>query len=140
MTHTDSGKDNRDARTARSSVRLLVWTFAWLLTVALMAFGPKIVWDFNTLASTIAIVINLLAGYKMILVNKDHLLGLDEMQQRIQLNAMAISLGAGLVLGVTYDTLEDIKIITFEPEVSHLIIVMSLVYMLSIVIGNRRYA
>ena len=140
MTDTNSSKDNIELRTARSSMRLLVWTFTWVLTVALMAFGPKIVWDFNTLATTIAIIINLLAGYKMILVNKDHLLGLDELQQRIQLNAMAISLGAGLVLGVTYDTLEDIKIITFEPEVSHLIIAMSLVYMLSILIGNRRYA
>ena len=105
-----------------------------------MAFGPKFIWDFNNLVTTIAIVINLLFGYKMILVNKDHLLGLDEMQQRIQLNAMAISLGAGLVLGVTYDTLEDIKIIAFEPQISHLIMVMSLIYILSIVIGNRRYA
>jgi hypothetical protein len=140
MKSTDTNNDSIEARTARNGVRLCIWTISWVLTVALMAFGPKFLWDFNNLATAIAIGINLLMGYKMILVNKDHLLGLDELQQRIQLNAMAISLGAGLVLGTTYDTLEDIKVITFESEIAHLIIAMSIVYIVSILIGNRRYA
>jgi hypothetical protein len=35
--------------------------------------------------------------------------------------------------------LEDIKLISFEPEISHLIILMSLTYMIGNIIGNRRY-
>lgn len=132
--------ESLNTRTAKSTLQLFIWTIVWVITVALMAFGPKMIWDFNGVLTALAIGINLLAGYKMILVNKQHLLSLDELQQRIQLNAMAISLGAGLVIGTMYDTLEDIKVIPFEPEVAHLIIVMSLVYIVSIVIGNRRYA
>lgn len=132
--------DDLTARTTRNTIQLFIWTFAWVLTVALIAFGPKFIWDFNNIGTGLAILINLGFGVKMILVNKQHLLGLDEMQQRIQLNATAISLGSGLVLGTTYDVLEDIKVIPFEPQVSHLIIAMSLVYIVSIVVGNRRYA
>ena len=60
----------------------------------------------------------------MILTNKRYLNGLDELMRKIQLEAMAISLGVGLVCGLSYELLEDIKLITFEPEVSHLIILI----------------
>ena len=41
---------------------------------------------------------------------------------------MSLSLGIGLVLGCSYEMLEDIKLIPFEPEISHLLILMSLTY------------
>jgi uncharacterized membrane protein len=132
--------ENLKIRACKSTKRLLIWSLVWLMSIALMAFGPKLIWNFNAFATGLAIVINLIVGYKMILVNKQHLLTLDELQQRIQLNAMAFALGAGLVIGTIYETLEDIKVIAFQPEISHLIIVMAIVYVLSTIIGTRRYA
>jgi len=140
MTHADSNKDSLNERTKRNTIQLAIWTFTWVLSVAFLAFGPKFIWDFNVNISILAIVLNLGLGFKMIMVNKTHLLGLDEMQQRIQLNAMGISLGIGLIVGCAYEILEDIKLISFEPEISHLIIVMSLAYIVAIVLGNRKYA
>ncbi len=52
---------------------------------------------------------------------------------------MALTLGVGLVVGVSYELLEDIKLITFEPEISHLILLMCLTYCIGIIVGNRRY-
>jgi hypothetical protein len=72
-------------------------------------------------------------------VFKHYLLGLDELQRKIQLDAMALSLGVGLVIGSSYELLEDIKLITFEPEISHLIILMSLTYVVAAVLGHRKY-
>ena len=57
----------------------------------------------------------------------------------VQLEAMAFSLGVGLVCGLSYELLEDIKLITFEPEIAHLIILMALTYMVGVIAGNRRY-
>ena len=54
-------------------------------------------------------------GFGMIRMFRQYLLGLDELQRKIQLDAMALSLGVGLVVGVSYELLEDIKLITFEP-------------------------
>ena len=76
----------------------------------------------------------------MIYANKQHLLGMDEMQRYIQHEAMALTLGVGLVLGMSYELLEDIKLISFEPEISHLIILMCLTYCIGIILGNRRYS
>ncbi len=50
-----------------------------------------------------------------------------------------MALGVGLVVGVSYELLEDIKLITFEPEISHLILLMCLTYGVGIILGNRRY-
>ncbi len=52
---------------------------------------------------------------------------------------MALTLGVGMVVGVSYELLEDIKLITFEPEISHLIILMGLTFGIGIIVGNRRY-
>ena len=103
------------------------------------ALGPKFFWEFNTPITILGVLINLGIGFGMILANKRHLNGLDELMRKIQIEAMAISLGVGLVCGLSYELLEDIKLISFEPEISHLIILMSLTYMIGIIIGNRRY-
>ena len=56
----------------------------------------------------------------MIYANKQHLLGMDEMQRYIQHEAMALTLGVGLVLGMSYELLEDIKLISFEYGIKSL--------------------
>ena len=75
----------------------------------------------------------------MIVANKNHLKGLDEMQQKIQLDAMAISLGVGIVCGISYSLLDQTNLISYDAEISHLIILMSLTYMAGTIIGRIRY-
>ena len=103
------------------------------------AYGPKWLWDFDTLLTILGVVINLGVGFGMIVATRNHLQGLDEMQQKIFLDAAALSLGAGLVFGIGYELLEDIKLISFEPEISHLIILMSLTFIAGIIAGHRKY-
>jgi hypothetical protein len=52
---------------------------------------------------------------------------------------MGITLGIGLIAGIAYEQLEDIKLITFEPEINHLIMLMAITYIISILVGNRNY-
>lgn len=115
------------------------WTLIWVLTMALANFGPKFIWDFNTLLTVIAIMINLAFGVKMIFANIKHLKGLDEMQQKIQLNAMGISLGLSLVVGLAYSNLEVNNLIGFHAEISHLVIFMGLSYLTATIIGTKNY-
>jgi len=107
--------------------------------MALAAFGPKFLWDFSTIPTVLAVLLNLGIGFRMIISNKRYLQGLDELQRKIQLEAMAISLGVGLVVGLNYELLEDVKLISFEPEISHLIIIMSLAMFGGILAGQRHY-
>mgnify|MGYP001204756597 FL=1 len=127
------------AQTKKNTLRLFFWTVAWVLATAGVAFGSKNLWNFNTWLTIIAVLIHIGLGLGMIRVFKQYLLGLDELQRKIQLDAMALSLGIGLVLGCSYEMLEDIKLIPFEPEIPHLLILMSLTYVVGTVLGHRRY-
>jgi len=130
-------KMNKTAK--RSVVKLAIWTGAWLLSTALAAFGPKFIWDGNTLLSALSIGLNLLIGTGMIFANINHITSLDEMMQKIQLEAMGITLGITLVAGISYSLLDTANVIAQDAEISLLIIVMGLSYMAAVGMGYRKY-
>jgi hypothetical protein len=139
MNDSTDGSGGWASKTKKNTVHLGYWTVAWLATTAVAAFGPKLVWNFATLPTVLGVLINIVVGFGMILATRRHLLGLDEMQQKIFLDAGALTLGVGLVCGLSYELLEDIKLITFEPEISHLAILMCLTFMVGMVVGHRKY-
>lgn len=126
-------------RLEKNTKRLKGWTVAWVVSMAITAFAPRFMWDFNTLLTVISVFINLAIGVGMLLANRVYLRGLDEMQQRIMFDAMGLSLGVGLVVGLSYELLEDIKLISFQPEIGHLVVIMCLTYLGGIISGNRKY-
>jgi len=139
------------AQTKKNTLRLFFWTVAWVLAAAgwagistsaffeQIAFGSKNLWNFKTLLIIIAVLVHIGLGLGMIRAFKQYLLGLDELQRKIQLDAMALSLGIGLVLGSSYELLEDITPVSISPEIPHLIILMSLTYVVGCVLGHRKY-
>ena len=121
----------------RSSVNK--WTTAWVVSLALAAFGPRLIWDYEPLISILFVLLSLAMGTGMVLANGRYLRQMDELQRKIFLDAGALSLGVGMVVGCTYEILEDIQLITFEPEISHLVIVMCLSFAMGLFKGNRKY-
>tara|TARA_B100000686_G_scaffold153072_1_gene160450 strand:+ start:311 stop:736 length:426 start_codon:yes stop_codon:yes gene_type:complete len=136
---TITGMCDSTAQTKKNTKRLFIWSLVWVLATAGVAFGPKNLWNFNTLLTIIAVLIHIGIGLGMIRVFKQFLLELDELQRKIHLDAMAISLGIGLVFGCSYEMLEDIKLIPFQPEIAHVIILMSLTYVVGAFLGHRKY-
>ncbi|MCB0295658.1 MAG: hypothetical protein KDI38_11125 [Calditrichaeota bacterium] len=128
-----------EARTKKNTKSLALWTAAWTLSMALATFGPKFIWQGDRLLTILAILLNLGLGIGMIVANKRHLKGLDELQQKIQLEAMALALGVGLVGGLSYSLLDITNLIHSDAEISHLVILMALTYMGGIVAGQVRY-
>ncbi len=127
------------SRTRRTTVRLMIWTAVWTTSVGLSTFGPKFFWDYHTLYTALSIALALGAGYGMILAIKENLKSMDEMQQRIQLNAMGITLGAVLVVGVAYSTMDQTNLISGDADIGVLILFMSITYIISTIAGRIRY-
>jgi len=127
------------ATQARNTARLGFWTLAWVLSFALAAFGPKLIWDYQTALTLLAVLVNLGVGAGMILANGRHLRGLDELHQKVFLDAGALTLGVGLVCGLSYELLDDIRLIRFEPEISHLVVLMSVTFLVGMIAGLRKY-
>ena len=125
-------------RTRRIMVKLFWWTAAWVVTLAIATFGPHFIWASRTMTLG-AIAINLAAGAGMILANKDHLQILDEMQRKIQLEAMALALGVALVAGLAYSTADTTNLIPFDAEIGLLVFLVTAAYGLGIFLGYRRY-
>ncbi|HET8804005.1 MAG TPA: hypothetical protein VFM72_05450, partial [Aequorivita sp.] len=123
----------------KNTLHLAYWTGSWVLTVAIASFGPKLIWDNDITISLLFIVINIIIGVGMILMNRKFMNGLDEMQRKVCLDAMAIAIGVGLVGGISYSMLDQVNVIAFPAEIAHLLILMGITYIIAIVVGNYRY-
>ena len=129
---------NWQERQRLQTVKLAAWTAAWVVTMAIASFGPQLLWQSREL-TLLAIGVNLLVGAGMIIANRDHLKSLDELQQKVQLEAMSITLGVGLIAGLAYSNLDTSNVVPFDAEISHLVIGMGLTYLVSLVFLNRKY-
>ena len=138
----DNGKPETsrwEAKHTKNTIQLGIWTIAWVLSLAVATFGPLLVWESGSILSAIAIAINLVIGVGMIIANKNHLQGLDELQRKIQLEAMALALGVGLIVGLAFSTADIVNLIGFDAEISYLVILMSITYSISLLISRRKY-
>lgn len=132
-------QENWKSNSRKSTLKLGIWTGAWVITTALVAFGPKFLWEENNTITLLAITLNLAVGVIMILANKRYVNSLDELQRKIQLEAMGIALGVAVVFGIGYSMLDITNIIANDAEISHLIILIALTYIAGCVIGTLRY-
>ena len=138
-TNAETKTNKAYSRGRVSEAKVIYWCLAWVLATAGATFGPELLWGYGTLITSIGIAIQLAIGFGMIWAFKGFLLAMDELQRLIQLEALSLAFGVGVVVGLSYELLEDVKLITFEPEISHLIMLMSLTYVFGLFLGNRRY-
>ncbi len=131
--------ENRKTLTWRNTKNLALWTALWLVSLALVTFGSKFLWDFNPAISILTILLNLGMGIGMILANIRYIRGLDELEQKININAMGIALGVGVVGGLSYSLLDITNVISSDAEISMIVALMGITYMAAIIIGKMRY-
>jgi hypothetical protein len=132
--------ESRYQSRVRTNVRRLFgWTAAWGAATALMAFGPKFLWNKAPVFTLLAVGLDVAVGVGMILANKNYLAELDELQRKIQLNAMGITLGVGLIAGVPFSLMDTYHLIPFHADIANLVILMSLTYLVSNLYGTWRY-
>ena len=127
---------NQDA--IKGTARLALWTLAWVATLALAKFGPEHLWD-SQAVSWAAIAINVAAGVGWIVAHASYLRGIDELQRKIMLDALAVTLGVGFVGGFAYVVADAADLISFDAEIGVLTALLSAVYMIAVAIGHIRY-
>ena len=128
-------KEERKKRT----IRLAIWTWTWVATLAVATFGPKFIWENSTLWTTLAICINLINGVLMILANRSLFNHYDELERKIHLESMGLTLGATVIVGLSYSLLDQTNLITSDAEISYLITFMSVTYLITLLINRKRY-
>jgi uncharacterized MnhB-related membrane protein len=128
-----------ESRIRTSTLRLAQWNGLWLVATFLMAFGPKFLWNKASGFTLLAVGLDLAVGVGLIRATKQYILELDELQQKVHLNALGMAVGVGLVVGVPYSVMDAYDVIPFEAEIGHLIMIMGVTFLASYVYGARRY-
>lgn len=134
-----AGEGGYQSRVRTSVIRLFRWCGAWAAATALMAFGPKFLWNKSLGFTLLAVGLDLAVGVGLILANKKYLDELDELQRKVQLNSLAITVGVGMIAGVPYSMMAAYHVIPFHADVSHLVVLMGLTIVVCNLYGTRRY-
>ncbi|MEA2262943.1 MAG: hypothetical protein QOJ51_5768, partial [Acidobacteriaceae bacterium] len=106
MNHLKTPENSYQSRIWKSSIRLACWGGAWLAATALMKFGPKFLWNQVLVFTLLAIGLDVVVGVGMILANKKYVAELDELQQKVYLNALGITVGVALIAGVPFSVMD----------------------------------
>ena len=117
---------------------LLAWTLAWVVSLGILTAAENSLWN-NKIYTIIGLIINFAVGVGMIIANKNLFKTYDELQKRIQFEAMAITLGLTVVVGLTYEVSFDFGIIGKEPEFEYLMLFICFSYMATNIINSLRY-
>lgn len=121
-------------------LKLAGWTWSWVATLALAVFGPKFIWDDHQLLTVLFVGLNLANGIAMIIANRNLFNSLDELQRKIQLEALGITLGLSVIAGITYSALDNTNLIASDAEIGFLIGFMGITYLVALLVNRNRYA
>lgn len=120
--------------------QLAAWTWSWVATLAIASFGPKFIWDDHTTLTLLAVAVNFANGILMIIANRSFFNNLDELERKIHLESLALTLGLAVVAGLTYSLLDATNLIAFDAEISNLVLFIGIAYITILTINVRRYA
>jgi hypothetical protein len=119
--------------------RLFRWSGAWAGTCLLLAFGPKFLWNKALVFTLLAVGLNIYVGIRAIVAHKKYFEELDDLQRKVHLNSLAITVGVAMIAGIPYSVMDSYHMIPFHADISHLVVLMGLTYGASNLYGTRRY-
>ena len=120
--------------------QLAIWTWTWVATLALATFGPKFIWAADSPMTIVSIALNFLNGVLMIWANRNLYNHYDELERKIHLEAMALTLGVAVIVGLTYSLLDQKNIIQSDAEIGILVGIIGITYGVAMGINTKRYS
>ena len=127
------------AERKKRTLQLVLWTWTWVATMALATFGPIYIWEENKNLTLIAILVNLINGGLMVIANIKLFRHYDELEQKIHAEAMGLTLGATVVVGLSYSLVDQTNLIHSDAEIGILVMFIGLTYLISLLINRKKY-
>ena len=116
-----------------------LWTWTWVATLALATFGPKFIWEENQFYTTLAILVNLVNGVLMILANRKVFNHYDELERKLHLESLALTMGLTVVVGLSYSLLDQTNLISIDAEIANLVLFVGITERITFFINRKRY-
>ncbi len=138
MTSSLSQHSDYDRRSVRDNLALVGWIFAWMASLVISDKAALYGWWSAEWITWLSIAVNFALGVWVAVRFVRMLRGMDDLQRKIQLDALAFSFGVTLVATISYSLLVTWGYITDE-EVSDMFVVMCVAYSLAVITGTLRY-
>ena len=119
--------------------QLAVWTWTWVASLALATFGSQFIWSQTTWLVVTTILLNLGIGIGMLLANRKLFNHYDELERKIHLESLVFTLGAAVVVGLSYSLIDQTNLIQFDAEIGFLVGFIGLTYMVTLLVNRKRY-
>ena len=121
----------------KNAKELRLWTFAWTLSMAIATFGPQFLWNEESVGTLLAIIVNLILGIRMILANRKFINSGDELQKKIHLESLGLTLGLAVIVGLSYSLLDQKNLISGDAEISVLVLFIGITYLVTMTIKTE---
>jgi hypothetical protein len=131
-------RDDYDARSVKDNLVLVAWIFMWMAALTVADKAALYGWWSAEWITVLAIAVHVLLGFVVILKFMHMLRGMDDLQRRIQLDALSLALGISMVGCAAYSLLVTWGYIVDE-EVSDIFMLMCVSYAASVLVGSLRY-
>ncbi len=123
----------------KNTKELRLWTLSWTLSMAIATFGPQFLWNEESVGTLLAIIVNLILGIRMILANRKFINSGDELQKKIHLESLGLTLCLAVIVGLSYSLLDQKNLISGDAEISVLVFFHGITYLVTMPINNRKY-
>jgi hypothetical protein len=120
-------------------LKLAIWTWSWVGSLALATFGYEFLWNQSKAVTLATILLNLCIGIGMIIANRNLFNHFDELERKIHLESLAITLGLTVVVGLTYSLFDQTNIINKDAEIGLLVGFIGITYLISLVVSRKKY-
>ena len=126
-------------RDRRNQRRVIAWSLAWTVCWVTGALAIDNGWWDAGAAGVAAAVLSALFGVALLLAYRRFLSQADELRRKIEVEALAVAFGVGLVGGIAYWLLGESGIVA-DAEILHVLVLMILTHSVGILVGFRRLA
>jgi len=137
MNQSRPRENGYQSRTLKGLQWLACWAGAWMVATALMKLGPRFLWNKDSAFTLLAAGLDVAVGFGLILAHKNWLAELDELQKKVYFDALGITLGVTVIVGVAYEFLDKYDVIPFH--FSNLLILTCVTLLASVLYGTWRY-
>ena len=120
-------------------LNLGLWTWSWVATLAIATFGPKFIWEEQIALTAFAIILNLAIGVLMILANRKVFNHYDELERKLHLESLALTMGLTVVVGLTYSLIDQTNLISIDAEIANLVLFVGITERITFFINRKRY-
>lgn len=126
------------ARRKRNNKNTTLWALVFAVTFVLSTWAIRSEWITSSLLTMALIAVNLITGTVMVLSYRRMIKELDELQRKIQLEALALSIGVAVVGGFTI-SLMAIAGYLDHARAAYVVSMICVTYSAATLYGCRRY-